>query len=55
MQIINLTFNTHITLRSARGDVVVSAIETAEQGNIKFGIDAPREVAINREEIYKKN
>lgn len=54
MQLINLTFNTHITLRSAQGEVRLTAFELAEKGNIKFGIDAPREMVINREEVYQR-
>lgn len=36
-------------------EIILYAFKTAEHGNIKFGIEAPSSVAINREEVYMKN
>lgn len=32
--------------------VVITPFKTHEQGNFKLGIDAPKHVSINRQEIY---
>ena len=32
--------------------VVITPFKTPEPGNFKIGIDAPRNIAINRQEIY---
>lgn len=52
MEILSLPFETHLTL-TVRGETIkIIAFKTMEHGNIKFGIDAPRSVKVNREEVH---
>lgn len=37
------------------GDNVVLTVIKVEKGRVHIGIDAPREVPVHREEIYKRN
>lgn len=34
------------------GDNIILKIISVEDGRVKIGIDAPREIAVDREEIY---
>ncbi|MGQ3892067.1 carbon storage regulator [Legionella sp. CNM-4043-24] len=54
MDIVRLDFEEKlfITLNEQRVELI--AYKTNEQGNIKFGIDAPRSMRVNRAEIQKK-
>lgn len=53
MKIVTTTFEEPITL-SIKGELVrLVAFKTAEHGNIKFGVDAPRNIKVHREEIYQ--
>ena len=51
MDILTLPFETSITF-SVRGETIkLITFKTPEHGNIKFGIDAPKSVRVNREEV----
>lgn len=52
MDILTLDFEESLTLMIAEQKIQVVAFKTSEPGNIKFGIDAPRNVQVHREEIY---
>lgn len=52
MQILNIPFEEPLTI-SLNGETVhVVAFKTQEDGNIKFGVKAPRSINVHREEIY---
>jgi carbon storage regulator len=36
------------------GDDVVVRILSADRGQVKIGIDAPRETSVHREEVYER-
>ena len=53
MQIITIPFEEHFFVQVNGQTVKIITFQTNEHGNIKFGIDAAREVQIHREEIYE--
>lgn len=52
MDIISLQFEDPLVIRIADTTIRILAFRTQEHGNIKFGVDAPREVGVHREEIF---
>ena len=53
MEILITPFEEPIQI-NLNGDIVkIIAFKTAERGNIKFGIEAPRSVKVNREEVFE--
>ena len=40
----------HIDINGQKVEII--AFRTAEHGNIKFGVNAPRSINVHREEIY---
>lgn len=52
MDILTLPFESSFTLTVQGQTIHLITFKTPEHGNIKFGIDAPRSVQINREEIH---
>lgn len=52
MDIISLEFEKPLMIRIGNTTVKVLAFKTAEHGNIKFGVDAPRSLNVHREEIF---
>lgn len=53
MEIITIPFEEPLQI-NLNGEIVsVIAFKTTERGNIKFGIEAPRSIKVNREEIYR--
>lgn len=55
MDILTIDFETPFTFTVENQEVRIITFRTAEHGNIKFGIDAPRALKVNREEIYLAN
>ena len=53
MNIVTLPFEEPISILINGETVQVVAFKTAEHGNIKFGIQAPRSIQVHREEIYQ--
>lgn len=53
MDIVTLDFEESLTLVVNGQKIRVVGFKTSEPGNIKFGIDAPRNVQVHREEIYQ--
>lgn len=52
MNIVNISFEEPLIL-TINGEIVhVVAFKTAEHGNIKFGVEAPRSINVHREEVY---
>ena len=52
MNIINIPFEEPLVLTIAGEIVQIIAFKTQENGNIKFGLKAPRSINVHREEIY---
>lgn len=52
MEIHSIEFEKPFTLLIQNQTIQVTIFVTDEHGNVKFGIDAPRGVAVNREEIH---
>lgn len=53
MEIINIPFEKPLTLVINGQHVDVTLFKTVEHGNIKFGINAPRNLGVDREEIHQ--
>lgn len=53
MDIINVSFEKPFTVMIKGEAIEVVVFKTLEDGNIKFGIKAPRSVNVHREEIYQ--
>ncbi len=52
MNIINISFEEPLILTIDGSLVHVVAFKTAEHGNIKFGVEAPRSINVHREEVF---
>lgn len=52
MNIVTVPFEEPLILSVNGAIIQVIAFKTLEHGNIKFGVQAPRSVAVHREEIY---
>lgn len=52
MNIVTVSFEEPLIFNIGNDIVKVIAFKTPEQGNIKFGINAPRAINVHREEIY---
>lgn len=52
MDIISLQFEEPLMIKMSGTVIKILAFKTQEQGNIKFGVDAPRSINVHREEIY---
>jgi len=52
MEIITTNFEKPYILNIEGKTVVLTFFKTEEHGNVKIGVDAPRGLAINREEIF---
>lgn len=53
MNIVNLPFDEPLFFKINGETVQLVAFKTQEQGNIKFGVNAPRSINVHREEIYQ--
>jgi carbon storage regulator len=52
MDIITLQFEEPLMIHIGDTTVKILAFKTQENGNIKFGVDAPRTINVHREEIF---
>lgn len=52
MDIISLNYEEPLMIRIGDTTVKILAFKTAELGNIKFGVEAPRTINVHREEIF---
>ena len=53
MEIRTVAFESELVITLENNQkVVITPFKTHEPGNFKLGIDAPKEVSINRQEIY---
>lgn len=52
MECINLPVEQPLVITRGAQRITVTAFLTAEPGNIKLGINAPREVSVDREEVH---
>lgn len=52
MDIVSLDFEKPLMIRIGDTTIKILAFKTAEHGNIKFGVDAPRSINVHREEIF---
>jgi len=52
MNIVSLPFEQPYYLQINGRNIEIIVFKTLEDGNIKFGINAPRDVQVHREEIY---
>ena len=57
MDIVLLTFESKLIFMKDEQKIQLTAFLTEEKGNVKLGIDAPRGISVDREEIHiiKKN
>ncbi len=51
MDIVTINFEEKLVIDIRGQGVTLVAFQTLEHGNIKFGIDAPRNLRVNREEV----
>lgn len=54
MEITTVEFERQLVINIKNQKISIIPFLTLEHGNIKFGIDAPRGLAVNREEVYKR-
>lgn len=52
MNILNVPFEDYLIVDLGHEIVKIIAFKTAEHGNVKFGVEAPRSIKVHREEIY---
>ena len=52
MEIITIPFEESLVIELNGQIVTIVAFKTAELSNIKLGIEAPRSIKVNREEVY---
>lgn len=53
MDIVNVEFEKELKLTVNKQEVRLLCFKTDEHGNVKFGVNAPRQVAVNRQEIFE--
>lgn len=53
MDILNVEFEKELKLTVNSQEVTLTCFKTDEHGNIKFGVNAPRQLAVNRQEIFE--
>lgn len=51
MDIVYVEFENKMYLTVNHQPISLVCFKTDEHGNVKFGVDAPRDVSVNREEI----
>ena len=53
MKILTIPFEEHFYIQMGAEQIKLVTFATTEPGNIKFGIEASREVKVHREEVYQ--
>lgn len=53
MEIITVPFEIPLTIEINGEKIGINCFETIEHGNIKFGVNAPRSVKVDREEVHQ--
>lgn len=53
MDILTLKFEEPLMIRISNTVVKILAFKTQENGNIKFGVEAPRSINVHREEVFQ--
>jgi len=53
VDIVNIAFENEMKLTVNQQEVTLICFKTDEHGNIKFGVNAPRQIAVNRQEIFE--
>jgi len=53
MEIITVPFEIPLTIEINGEKIEINCFETIEHGNIKFGVNAPRSVKVDREEVHQ--
>ncbi len=54
MDIINIEFEESLTIKLNGEKVNLTVFRTDEHGNVKFGVNAPRSMSVDREEIAEQ-
>ncbi len=54
VDIINVEFEKEMKLTVNNQEVTFISFKTNEHGNIKFGVNAPKNIGVNREEVHFK-
>ncbi len=54
MDIITINFEEKLVIDIRGQGVTLVAFQTLEPGNVKFGIDAPRSLRVNRQKIQNR-
>lgn len=53
MRIITIPYEENIYIQIGDQKIKIVTFATQEPGNIKFGIDAPKNIKVHREEVYQ--
>ena len=53
VDIVNIEFEKEMKLTVKGQTITLTCFRTEEYGNVKFGIDAPRRLSVDRQEIYE--
>ena len=53
MLVLSRKSNESIVIGTGRDKIILTVLNASE-GNIKFGIDAPKNISVHRQEIYEK-
>lgn len=53
MDIVNVAFEKKMKLTVNQQEITLICFKTDEHGNIKFGVNTPRQIAVNRQEVFE--
>lgn len=53
MKILTIPFEENFYIQIGNHKIKIVTFETQEPGNIKFGIDASKDIKVHREEVYQ--
>lgn len=54
MELIYIEFEKNLVIERGNMKITLTPFETLTYGTVSLGVEAPRSVAVNREEIYKQ-